>query len=387
MPQKSTIQQFIDQRFDQLFIDVKEALLNASFDGEKAPTVIELEQSKTIRSLLRVEKQAIREKHLNKKLEQSHLNEIRSHVDVEVEERLIESLKDVDTLYHKVLQVDEKLPELLDVLSMRAATISKIQLAAEQIPWLFQDLIKMVNMPKYQRIDNRGKVVVVDSLRVALNFFGIDNLKPVILSLAMRRWLPQITDPYPQIKISIRDQSMVTAMACKQIASLSKVDEAQAFSLGMLHIVGKVIIVRMYFKLFETVRREALIEAQVAQKNQDHLALARIEPSGEFLSYLLEELAMPVSSAMIDKMNLRRLFITNAMQEFANHTPLEEMSAMGRVLYQGHAYAKYRMLKANKLIDVQQSKDFLRTLSLPTGALELLKITDVRSLNLVLENK
>jgi HD-like signal output (HDOD) protein len=387
MPQKSTIQQFIDQRFDQLFIDVKEALLNASFDGEKAPTVIELEQSKTIRSLLRVEKQAIREKHLNKKLEQSHLNEIRSHVDVEVEKRLIESLKDVDTLYHKVLQVDEKLPELLDVLSMRAATISKIQLAAEQIPWLFQDLIKMVNMPKYQRIDNRGKVVVVDSLRVALNFFGIDNLKPVILSLAMRRWLPQITDPYPQIKISIRDQSMVTAMACKQIASLSKVDEAQAFSLGMLHIVGKVIIVRMYFRLFETVRREALIEAQVAQKNQDHLALARIEPSGEFLSYLLEELAMPVSSAMIDKMNLRRLFITNAMQEFANHTPLEEMSPMGRVLYQGHAYAKYRMLKANKLIDVQQSKDFLRTLSLPTGALELLKITDVRSLNLVLENK
>jgi HD-like signal output (HDOD) protein len=387
MPQKSTIQQFVDHRFDQLFIDAKEAILSVSIDEGTALSVIEIEQSKTIRSLLRVEKQAIREKDLNKKLEQNYLNEIRHHVDVEVEKRLIESLEDVDTLYHKVLQVDEKLPELLDVLSVRAATISKIQIAAEQIPWLFQDLIKMVNLPKYQRIDNRGKVVVVDSLRVALNFFGIDNLKPVILSLAMRRWLPQITDPYPQIKIGIRDQSMATAMACKRIASVSKVDEAQAFSLGMLHIVGKVIVVRLYFRLFETVQREALMEAQVAQKTQEHLALARIEPSGEFLSYLIDKLAMPLSSVIIDKMNLRRLFIANAMQEFANHIPLADMSPMARVLYQGHAYAKYRMLKANKLIDMQQSKDFLRALGLPPGALELLKTTDIRSLNLVLENK
>lgn len=245
----------------------------------------------------------------------------------------------------------------------------------------------MVNMPKYRRTDNKGKVVVVENLRVALNFFGIDNLKPVILSLAMRRWLPQITDPYPQLKVSIREQSMATAVACKQIASLSKVNEAQAFSLGMLHIVGKIIIVRLYFRLFEVVRREALLEAQANQKQQQHLALTRIEPSGEFLTYLLEELAMSVSSDMIKKMDLRRLFITNAMQEFADHTPLQDMSPMARVLYQGHAYAKYRMLKARKLIDLQQSKDFLRTLHLPPGALALLKTTDIRSLNLVLENK
>ena len=387
MPQNLTIQQLIDQRFDQLFINAKTPLLSPSFDGEKALSVIEIEQSKTSRSLLRVEKQAIREKDLNKKLEESYLKEIRDHVNVEVEKRLLESLKDVDTLYHKVLQVDEKLPELLDVLSMRASTIAKIEIAAAQIPWLFQDLIKMVNMPKYQRTDNRGKVVLVDSLRVALNFFGIDNLKPVILSLAMRRWLPQITDPYPTLKISIREQSMATAMSCKRIASVSKVNEAQAFSIGLLHLVGKVIIVRLYFRLFETVRREALIKARDGQKSQEHMALARIEPSGEFLVKLLDEQALSVSSAIIEKMDLRRLFIAKAMHELANHTPLQEMSPMGRVLYQGHGYAKYRMLKAHKLIDLQQSKDFLQSLHLPPGALELLKTTDVRSLNLVLQKK
>ena len=67
MPQKSTIQQFVDHRFDQLFIDAKEAILSVSIDEGTALSVIEIEQSKTIRSLLRVEKQAIREKDLNKK--------------------------------------------------------------------------------------------------------------------------------------------------------------------------------------------------------------------------------------------------------------------------------------------------------------------------------
>jgi len=387
MSENLTIQQLIDQRFNQLFINAKKSQLSASFDGKTALSVIEIEQSKTTRSLLKVEKQAIRKKDLNKRLEESNLKEIRGNVNVEVEKRLLESFKDVDTLYHKVLQVDEKLPELLDVLSMRASTIAKIEIAAAKIPWLFQDLIKMVNMPKYQRTDNRGKVVLVDSLRVALNFFGIDNLKPVILSLAMRRWLPQITDPYPTLKISIREQSMATAMSCKRIASVSNLDEAQAFSIGLLHLVGKVIIVRLYFRLFETVRREALIEAQDAQKNQEHMVLSRIEPSGEFLIKLLDEQALLVSSAIIDKMDLRRLFIAKAMHELANNTPLQEMSPMGRVLYQGHGYAKYRMLKAHKLIDLPQSKDFLRSLHLPPGALELLKTTDIRSLNLALQNK
>jgi HD-like signal output (HDOD) protein len=381
------IQQIVNQRFNKLFVDVKAAQSSAASDGVKPPDAVEIEQSKTARSLLRIERQAIREKDLNKKLERNNINEIRDQVDAEVEKRLVERLEDTDDLYNKIIGIDETLPELLDLMTVRASTISKIEPHAGNIPWLYQDLMKLANQPAYRRFDGNGKVIPVETLRVALSFFGIENLIPVVLSLAIKRWLPQITDPYPQIKNRIWEQAMATGMSCKRIASVSGVDEAQAFCLGMLNMVGTIVTVRLYFRLFEGVQREALIEAQEAQKHQEHLDLLKIQPSGEFLTYLMEKFAMSVSSKLIDKMNMRRVFIANAMEEVASAVPLKDMTPMGKVLFQSHAYAKYRMLRAHKLLDIEQSKDFLRTLGLPPGALNILKTTDMRSLNLNMDNK
>jgi len=56
------------------------------------------------------------------------------------------------------------------------------------------------------------------------------------------------------------------------------------------------------------------------------------------------------------------------------------------VLRQARGYSRYRLLKMYNLIDMQEAKDFVRTLQLPQGALTLLKTTDIRSLNLQLTN-
>ena len=79
---------------------------------------------------------------------------------------------------------------------------------------------------------------------------------------------------------------------------------------------------------------------------------------------------------------MKRVFITNAMQEAANADTASELSPIALVLKQGKAYAQYRILKAHKLIDLEQSKEFIRGLSMPKGSLEVLKVTDMRSLNL-----
>jgi hypothetical protein len=44
------------------------------------------------------------------------------------------------------------------------------------------------------------------------------------------------------------------------------------------------------------------------------------------------------------------------------------------------------MLKRHQLINLQQSKDFIRTLRMPTGSLELLKKTDMQTLDLSMDN-
>ena len=142
------------------------------------------------------------------------------------------------------------------------------------------------------------------------------------------------------------------------------------------------VVSKLYFRLFESVLREALVETQDAQKHDEHSALTRITPSGPFLNQLIDKYALGISTKLIDKMAMQRVFIANAMFEVANNELSADLSPLALVLKQGKSYAQYRMLKGHKLLDLQQSKDFIRTLRMPKGSLEVLKTTDMRSLDL-----
>ncbi|PKG99933.1 HDOD domain-containing protein [Paraglaciecola sp. MB-3u-78] len=376
----------IKQRFEALFLDLKAAQQPALQKSEPVLNVIEIEQSKTARTLLRVEKQAIREKDLNIKSNLSFLNTITDQINIEVEIRLKESIADTEQLYSKIIGIDRSLPELLDLVGLKAATITKVEPLATELPWFFNDLMKFVNQPKYRRIDNKGKAVIIETMRVGLNFFGLENLMIIITSLAFKRSLPQITDPYPQIKLRIWEEALTTAISCKQIASVVGVNQDHAFCLGMLQMMGKVVVSKLYFRLFESVLREALLETQNTQKHEEHSALTRVSPSGKFLNQLIDKYALEISAKLIDKMAMQRVIIANAMFEVANNEPAANLSPLALVLKQGKAYGQYRMLKGHKLVDLQQSKDFIRTLGMPKGSLELLKTTDMRSLDLSMNN-
>jgi len=386
MSTPTNAENLVKQRFEALFLDVKVAQQGSLDEGRPAQSVIEIEQSKTARSLLRVEKQAIREKDLNTKSDLSFLSAIAKQIDAEVENRFEDSLEDTEHLYSKMIGIDRALPKLLDLVCVKAATISKIEPLAAELPWFFNDLMRFVNQPKYRRIDNKGKVVIVETMRVGLNFFGIDNLIIIVTSLAFRRSLPQITDPYPQIKLRIWEEALATAISCKKIASVVGVNQNHAFCLGMLQMMGKVVVTKLYFRLFENVLREALIETQTTQKHDEHSALTRIAPSGPFLNHLIDKYALNISAKLIDKMAMKRVSIASAMFEVANNEPTANLSPLALVLKQGKAYAQYRMLKGHKLIDFQQSKDFIRTLRMPKGSLEILKTTDMRTLDLSANN-
>lgn len=382
MSQPISPQELIKQRFEALFLDAKSAQLMVKNAGQPTLSVVEFEQSKTSRSLLRIEKQAIQEKDLNAKSNLNLLSNITGQINIEVEKRLVEELKDTEHLYTKIIGLDKSLPELLDLVSVKAATISKIEPIAMQIPWLVKDLKKFVNQRKYQRTDNKGKVILVENMRVALNFFGLENLIIILTSLAIKRSLPQITDPYPEIKMRIWEEALATAMSCKKLAGVMGIHQNHAYCLGMLQMMGKIVISKLYFRHFEVVQREALKESQLAKKHEEHAALTKISPSGEFLNELISKHALGISADLIDRMQMKRVFIANAMREVANDKPMQNLSPLGLVLKQGIAYAQYRMLKGHKLIDLQQSKDFILTLKMPKGSLQVLKTTDMRAIEL-----
>jgi hypothetical protein len=379
------MEQQIAQRLNDLFIDIKIAQDNLAQEGQPKANAVEIEQQKTARKLLTVEKQAIRERDLNQKMEINFLLSVSEQIDEEVELRMQPFLEDTEHLYNKVIGIDEDLPELLDAASVKAASISKAEPIASNISWLYNDLLKLVNQPKYQRTNSKGKVILVDSMRAGLGFFGIENLSMIVTSLAFKRWLPQITDPFPDIKHRIWEEALGTAISCKQIASISNINPQHAFCLGMLQALGKIVVTRLYFRIFEQVQQEALNETEKKRQHEEHKALQRVSPSGNFLVGLVNQYAFDASTRLVKHMNLQRIPILHAVLELNSDAPPQELSAMAKLLKQGQTYAQYRMLKRHKLITLEQSKELIRSAQMPKGSLELLKLTDLRSLGLTAE--
>ena len=146
------------------------------------------------------------------------------------------------------------------------------------------------------------------------------------------------------------------------------------------------VVTKLYFRIFESVLREALLETLSEKKYEEHSALTRITPSGQFLNQQIDKFALGISAHLIEQMDMQRVIIANAMNEVAKNEPTANSSPLALVLIQGKAYAQYRMLKRHKLINLQQSKDFIRTLRMPSGSLELLKKTNMQTLDLSMDN-
>lgn len=384
MTEQQDVSQLITHRFSSLLIGLDMAKQTVIEDKDVELPAF-LDQDRDGRQLLRVEKQAQRDKKLNERYQQNFLDKLQGQLNEELKRRIAEQLVDTDTLYNKLIGIPPQLPEVLDIMPVKAASIGRIEPLVATIPWLVNDLIKMVNMPKYRRTDKKGKVIPVESLRMALSFLGLENLKLVIPALAFRRWLPQITDPYPNIKVRLWEHAMGSALSCKKVAEVAGVDAASAFTLGMLHEIGRIAVIRLYFRLFEEVRRDAITEAHEAKMKEEHAALGEIEPSGQCLSDVMEQYSLQTSNWLIERMDLKRVMIAPAMSEVAQFLPIRNMQPLARVLMQGRSYNQYRMLKNHRLINMDEAKLFLRGIQMPAGALAALKDADLRHLNLTFE--
>lgn len=379
--------ELIDSRFYNLLVGLSIAQEAAGVEVEGKVKAEQSEQFNARRALLRVEKLAKRDMELNKRSEENFIENIRVKLNAVVCERIIDRLEDSDDLYYKLLGLDDAVPDVLDTLSVKAASIAKLEPMIANSGWLGGDLLKLVNTPKYRKKDRLGRVVVVENLRMALSFLGMENLKMLIPAKVFRRAIPQITDPYPSFKIKIWEHALGSAIACQSIAKLSKAEPGHAFTLGMFHELGKLIIAKLYFRVFDEVHREALIEAHEDMKRDEHGALLKIGPSADYLLSLMWEHSMSVSAQMISKMGMKRVFIANAMEEYSRKLPFKKMSPLAQVLVQANGYSKFSMLKRYKLLNTDEAKSYIKSLNMPPSTLQALKFTDLTRLNITMDEE
>lgn len=372
----------MDDRFENLIVSPERVLEMLGRRRVGEVTYEQSEQGDARRRLLHVEKIAIENKRLQEKSEASYVESINHQVHEILLGEMTEYLSNTEELCQSTLYIPENIGELLDALSVRACTISKLEPIAATMPWLYDDLIAVVNTPRFRRKDSRGRIIVVETLRTALSFLGIDNLRLLIPYFIFKRALPQVTDPYPQIKQKYLAYATGIALTAKHLGSETGLNANEAYTLGMLSNLGRCAVTRLYFKLFDKIQMHLLQECQKDKEQKRYGALLKIVPSANHLIALQQEFADAVTADVLAYMQLSRLRIADAMRLCADNAPTKQ-NTLAKSLHQARAYTQIRMLHQLKLVDIKEVRPLLNEQEYPAGSLEKLKSVDVFTLPLV----
>ncbi len=155
-----------------------------------------------------------------------------------------------------------------------------------------------------------------------------------------------------------------------------------AFTLGMLSNLGRCTIARLYFRLFDSVQRTMLEEAQRNRQRDVHDALLKIRPSANYLIALQNEYADKVSADIFEHMHFKRLAVVAPMRCLASKEEVEAGS-LADVLAQARHYAQVRMAYQHRVVDKKELKPLFVQRNYPSGALEALKEVDIFQLPVI----
>jgi len=336
------------------------------------------EQENRRRELLSVEVEAQQEKiiadhgeeHFRKQTMQSFFNQVRTKINSDFDNK--------DHLYHHVLEIEDACPAILDILSARAASVNQIKNLAASLPWLVTDLISLVNKPQYRK---RADVQVTDA-KLALSYIGLDNLKLVMPTFTLKHWLPTSTAPYGLMKRKLWNDSLSIALAASALAKEQGLDEFTAFTTGMLSNIGRLAVTRCYLTTFSEMYKAEVRKAFESKDKRLHNILTKIEAS-EVL--LLEQLTMrssQLSADLIEKMNFRRLGITEPIFDLAYAETIDKMHPIAQIVAKAKAFVAFRALAKEELIDGDESKVLLSSVKLTPAEITLLKKSDIDHIKL-----
>ena len=266
-------------------------------------------------------------------------------------------LEDVDSVVHETIGIQDSVPAILEILAVRSASVGRLEPLVKDLSWLGRELVAFVNLPFYRKQRNKHTSVQVDNPLLALRYIGLDNLKFVVPTFAVRHWMPHSTEPFPLLKRRLRDNSMACAIAAQELAKLNGVNEVHAFTLGMLLDVGKIALVRLYLRTFERVWQRQVAKAREEQKKDLHTALLELKPDPLFLSSLLRTLSMKVTATVIEQMSFKYLPFNAVMQQLT--TPLaknDEYLPLTEVILKARCYAQYLSLNEHQLVEQDETE-------------------------------
>ncbi|WP_286264840.1 HDOD domain-containing protein [Thalassotalea atypica] len=336
------------------------------------------EQSTSRRELLAVEQQAKKDKIIQAHGENHFRNQVMTKFFSKVTAELNTEFENKETFYQKFLRIEDAAPTILELLSLKAASINRITPLVTSLPWLADELIKLVNKPQYRK---RADVKVTDA-SLAVSYIGLENLKLVVPTFILKHWLPISTSPFPLMKRKLWNDSLSVALASRVLAENQGIDWYRAFSAGMLSNVGLLAVTHCFITKFNALYND---ERKQAYNNRDkrlHDALHAIQSSPQLLLEHVSSRSFQVGANLIEQMRFDRLPLTEPMFDLAFSTDQSQMCEIAKIITKAKAFVIFRSLAKEELINNDEAKAILSISKITAEEITLLKKSDIDHIKL-----
>lgn len=343
------------------------------------------DEEEASRELLAVEQKKRAEKArkdaVNEKVRKEVQQQLHKRLYLAVEKRL----EDQQYIRERVLFLAANGPELLDTLFSPSASSRKVEQLSQGLDWLHVGLVKMVNLPPFAD-PNDPKRARINNFRGAINFVGAEDIKVIAPALTMQNWLPPAEAPFVLLRRKLWQHVMATAVVSQRLAELDgKLDPAVAFNAGIFHEMGKVVLARLYIKIFDDVRQRMLQDLRNEKTSARYNALVQIEPDQQFLRDLMLQKERQVTQMLFEGFELKRLPLSKIYSEYANAQRLSDTSGYARILWQANTFSEFRMLHSANLASLDDGKKMFAASELNGKAILELRKVNLKKLILARE--
>lgn len=336
------------------------------------------EQTNRRRQLLEVEEQANKNKIIEAHGIEHFTNQVKHKFFTKVSGQVHAEFERKEHFYQQFLNIEDATAAILELLSLKAASINRITPLVTSLPWLADEVVKLVNKPQYRK---RADVKVTDP-SLAISYIGLENLKLVMPTFILKHWLPISTSPYPLMKRKIWNDSIAIALAARVLAEHKKMDWYAAFTAGMLSNVGIFAVTRCFLNKYNDLYNNEIKQAYDKRDKRLHDALVTLDSSPELLLEQLSTRSYQVGADLIEQMRFDRLAITEPLFDLAYVTDTKKMTEIAQLVTKAKAYVTFRSLAKEDLIDNEEAKQVLSLAKLTKEEITLLKKSDIDHIKL-----
>lgn len=336
------------------------------------------EQADRRRELLAVEQRANKEKVIEEHGQKQFVTEVSKKLLAKVHQKIVDEFDHKEKLFSQTLKIEPAACDILELISVKAASIKRITPLVNTLPWLADNLINLVNKPQYRK---RSDVKVTEA-SLAVSYIGLDNLKMVMPTFILKHWLPVSTAPFGAMKRKLWQDSLAIAMATKILASNEGIDEYQAFAGGMMSNIGILAVSRTFTEIYAYVHQKELKSAYDKRDKRLHDALTNIEATPDLLLELISGYSSKLAGELVEQMRFDRLNITEAVFDLSFNDNKKNMCKLAQLILKAKAYVYYRCLNNDDLIDEDEAKTWLKAAGLTAKEIAQLNRADIDHIKL-----